>query len=225
MAKDKIVLVKYNDDSESLDLNKGPETKETSSAESKRETSERTEARRKGAPSPEPEYSFLDSPGVESETLKKLRAAVNGGNSALTQFKNMLASLEDVIPDKATRQVAALRAVAQSFKITPAHILSAIETRTRALQTESKRISDGLDQGKSDLSRYRNQLREKDQAIEKLRNQISALEDEKSAIEAKVAKREASNRAASSELSEAIEILRREIERENEAIIKFLKAG
>lgn len=214
-AKSKFVIVKYNDDSRPLELGaEGQEAKKKATAPKE--------------PPAKPKVAEVEPMGAasaehSSALFEKLKKAVDGTSNPFTQFKEMLASLSDIIPDEPTRFAAALRAVNRSYKYTAEQIIFAMNGRLKSLQSESKQFSESLIQDKKDLAKLESQLKDKDRSIESLTKQISQLISEKADIETGIRKKQATLQANSRDLSSAVDALKKEIEEENELVLRYLK--
>jgi len=167
----------------------------------------------------------VSPPKVDRKIYEKLKAALEGKDSPFSQFSEMLNSLSEVIADEATRHAAALKAVGKSYGITLDQILRSMDDSLGALDGEKEKFSATIRQSEEDLGKYRDQLRQKEEAIASLRKQAESLETEKNEIERTIAEKAGKIEAVRKDFLTAVEMVRSEVGQRKDIIMKYLQGG
>jgi len=162
---------------------------------------------------------------VDKKIYEKLKAALEGKGSPFSQFTEMFDSLSEVITDEATRYAAALKAVGKSYGITLDQILRSMDESLGALDGEKEKFSATVKQSEEELVKLRNQLLQKQEAVESLRKQAEILESEKKDIERSINEKSGKIDAVRKDFFSAVEMVKAEVGRQKDIIMKYLQGG
>jgi chromosome segregation ATPase len=164
-------------------------------------------------------------PKVDRKIYEKLKTALEGKGSAYSQFTEMFNSLSEVISDEATRHAAALKAVGKSYNITLDQILRSMDDSLGALDGEREKFSATIRQSEEELAKFRDQLLQKQQAIESLRKQAESLEAEKREIERAINDKTGKIESVRKDFFSAVELVKAEVCQRKDIIMKYLQGG
>jgi len=162
---------------------------------------------------------------VDKKIYEKLKAALEGKGSPFSQFSEMFNSLSEVITDEATRYAAALKAVGKSYGITLDQILRSMDESLGALDGEKEKFSATVKQSEEELVKLRNQLLQKQEAVESLRKQAEILETEKKDIERSINEKSGKIEAVRKDFFSAVEMVKAEVGQQKDIIMKYLQGG
>lgn len=162
---------------------------------------------------------------VDKKIYEKLKAALEGKVSPFSQFSEMFNSLSEVITDEATRYAAALKAVGKSYNITLDQILRSIDESLGALDGEKEKFSVTVKQSEEELAKLRNQLQQKQEAVESLRKQAEILDAEKKDIERSINEKSGKIEAVRKDFFSAVEMVKAEVGQQKDIIMKYLQGG
>jgi hypothetical protein len=162
---------------------------------------------------------------VDKKIYEKLKAALEGKGSPFSQFSEMFNSLSEVITDEAMRYAAALKAVGKSYGITLDQILRSMDESLGALDGEKEKFSATVKQSEEELVKLRNQLQQKQEAVESLRKQAEILEAEKKDIERSINEKSGKIEAVRKDFFSAVEMVKAEVGQQKDIIMKYLQGG
>ena len=162
---------------------------------------------------------------VDKKIYEKLKAALEGKVSPFSQFSEMFNSLSEVITDEATRYAAALKAVGKSYGITLDQILRSMDESLGALDGEKEKFSATVKQSEEELVKLRNQLQQKQEAVESLRKQAEILEAERKDIERSINEKSGKIEAVRKDFFSAVEMVKAEVGQQKDIIMKYLQGG
>lgn len=162
---------------------------------------------------------------VDSVIYKKLKSALEGKGGAFSQFSDMFDSLSEVIADQATRHAAAMKAVGKSYGITLDQILQSLDDSLGVLDGEKEKFSATIRQSGEELVTYRDQVRQKEQAIENLRKQMETLETEKREIERSIAEKSGKIETVRKDFLCALDVVKAEVLQRKDVIMHYLQGG
>lgn len=176
----------------------------------------------KDAPAPDVRET---PPKVDHKIYEKLKAALEGKESAFSLFIDMYNSLSDVITDEAMRYAAALKAVGKSNGITLDQIIRAMDDKMGALDSEKEKFSETVKQSEDELGKFQSQLEQKDQSMASLRKQIEALEAEKKDLEKTISEKASKIESVRKGFFSTVEVVKAEISQQKEIIMKYVQGG
>ena len=162
---------------------------------------------------------------VDKKIYEKLKSALESKGSAFSQFSEMFNSLSEVISDVATRHAAALKAVGKSYNITLDQILRSMDDSLGALDGEKEKFSATIRQSEEELAKFRDQLLQKEQAIESLRKQAELLEAGKKDIERSINEKSGKIEAVRKDFISTLEVVKAEVSQRKDIIMKYLQGG
>lgn len=123
---------------------------------------------------------------IDQRAYEMIMRSIKEKNSGYEQFMKMLASLEKVIPNEATRHQSALVALQQVSDVTAESIDQSIQKMINALKGERERFKRDLAEQTAIIGDMVKEQETLVQRITELQNEIKELETQKNTAQAKI---------------------------------------
>jgi chromosome segregation ATPase len=169
--------------------------------------------------------SSQNVPQIDKAIYEKLKVSTETKAGAFIQLTDMANSLKDVIADEATRFAAALKAVGKTSGITYSQVVQSLDAKLAALNEENSKFENTIKQKITELDDMNSQITSRQQKIDTLKAQISQLETEQKDIMKKISSEKSKIEGVKGSFSVTSEVLRAEIVRQKESMMKYLKGG
>jgi len=175
--------------------------------------------------SPQTYKSMASKNKVDPQAYQTIIDAISNSGKSFAEFTEMLSSFQTIISDEATRYKSAFVALQKSKSATVTQLLSAIEQRKQALQTENENFAKTLEDEQQSMTDMQKEIGARDNTIASLLNQIEALKGEKQKIQTDIDKQKNNIDVISSGFNNALVAIQTELDTYSQKIKTFLKEG
>lgn len=162
---------------------------------------------------------------IDQRAYEMIMRSIKEKNSGYEQFMKMLASLEKVIPNEATRHLSALVALQQVSDVTAESIDQSIQKMINALKGEREKFKRDLAEQTAIVGDMVKEQETLAQRITELQNEVKELETQKNTTQAKIDSEKQKLAKSQAGFEAALKAVEDDLKAQKEKIKTLLKGG